>query len=86
LSVVVLEGRVAVQSQIILDHSVGGSSGHLLLGHFVSGEVLCCETTAIDAGLKVIRLAALGAQLGHVNAAIGSILVLLDLGIVGDLS
>lgn len=78
-----LESGIAIQSQVVLDHSVGSGSRHLLVGHLVSGQVLCGETTAVDAGLEVIRLAALRTQLGEVNAVLS---ILLDLRILGDLS
>lgn len=78
-----LEGRVAIQSQVVLDHSVGSGGRHLLVGHLVSGQVLCGEATAVDAGLEIIRLAALRAQIGEVDLILS---ILLDLRVLGDLS
>jgi hypothetical protein len=46
----VLESRVAVQGEIVLDQAVSHLARHLAVGHLMSGQVLGGETRAVDAG------------------------------------
>ena len=53
---IILQHRVAVQTQVVLDHAVSNLLGHLMFGHLVLGQVAGGELGGIDAGGEAVIL------------------------------
>lgn len=61
-----LEHRISVQTQLVLDHAVSDLTGHLLLGHLILGQLLRRKPSTVYSGVETVIIG--GFKLDRINA------------------
>lgn len=74
-----LQLGIAIQAQLVFDHSSSDLAGHLPLGHLVLGQMVCGEMATVNIGVEVILIGGRsGDRFYLASRGIEDLVVLLD--------